>query len=875
MEGAIVLVILVIIVLFVIPIVIAASSSSKISRVSDDMLAVKAYLKRLHESMQNESGDSSAGVVAGEIRELKDRIDALSALIKENNAAGGKASSASAWQRPDVAAPVTIADRQPVADPEPFPEASPVQPEPIVPPVEETEAADVHSVPPHSEPEPEPEIIYATGMPEPEHETVTPVPENIPAGNPLPSHPGVSPLQRRKTDFEQFIGEKLISIVGITILVLGIFFSVKWAIDRHLISDAGKVMIGIASGTILLGVAHKLAKNYRAFSSILAGGGIAVLYFSVYEAYQAYHLLPQAAAFGVMVFITLITVILSVVYDKKELAIIAIAGGFGTPFFVSNGAGNYQVLFTYLLILNVGMFLLASFKKWNVVNIICYILTAFIFGGWVSASFDAAGSGQASGGMLFASLFFLTFFGMHIVYNLRHRARFGYTEILLLLSNSFIYLGFGLYFLHFISKGSYQGVFALSLAAFNFVFAYIFYKRKNIDRNLVFLLIGLVLTFLSLAAPLQLDGNYITLFWACELVIVYWMGTRTGIELLKNASIVVLVLTLVSLFMDWNAGYFSTYISVMPVLFNKTFITAAVTGLGVLFTRKLLQKDDATHLVWGSLPKTDYVRALAFLLVAVTYMALHLEVRYQSLARTGRIAFEHMMLWNFHIVFMVALGLVVLKGRSDQWKKVAMVLLAASLLFYPLSSFNVTQLRNEALLTGYKGLFLAHYLIPVAVGIGIAMLVNFVNRRYCKTEIQYTIMAWGATAIVVYTLSAEAVHLWVMAAYEKGLFIPDLAGRACKVALPIIWSLCSLLLMFIGMRTRNKMLRIISLTLFSLTILKLFLYDISNVGQGGKIAAFVILGVILLIVSFMYQKIKGLFIEDDGQDAEPPAPDSN
>jgi uncharacterized membrane protein len=69
--------------------------------------------------------------------------------------------------------------------------------------------------------------------------------------------------------------------------------------------------------------------------------------------------------------------------------------------------------------------------------------------------------------------------------------------------------------------------------------------------------------------------------------------------------------------------------------------------------------------------------------------------------------------------------------------------------------------------------------------------------------------------------------------------------------------------MLLGMRQRLKTLRIISLALFSLTILKLFVYDISNVGQGGKIAAFIILGVILLIVSFMYQKIKGLFVDND------------
>jgi uncharacterized membrane protein len=55
-----------------------------------------------------------------------------------------------------------------------------------------------------------------------------------------------------KTNLEQFIGEKLVSILGIGILVLGIVFMVKWAVSRQLISDAGKILIGIGSGVILL-----------------------------------------------------------------------------------------------------------------------------------------------------------------------------------------------------------------------------------------------------------------------------------------------------------------------------------------------------------------------------------------------------------------------------------------------------------------------------------------------------------------------------------------------------------------------------------------------------------------------------------------------
>jgi uncharacterized membrane protein len=69
--------------------------------------------------------------------------------------------------------------------------------------------------------------------------------------------------------------------------------------------------------------------------------------------------------------------------------------------------------------------------------------------------------------------------------------------------------------------------------------------------------------------------------------------------------------------------------------------------------------------------------------------------------------------------------------------------------------------------------------------------------------------------------------------------------------------------MWMGMHYKFKPLRIFSLTLFSVTLLKLFLFDIRNIPVAGKIAAFFCLGVLLLVVSFMYQRLKKIIIEDE------------
>jgi uncharacterized membrane protein len=84
-----------------------------------------------------------------------------------------------------------------------------------------------------------------------------------------------------------------------------------------------------------------------------------------------------------------------------------------------------------------------------------------------------------------------------------------------------------------------------------------------------------------------------------------------------------------------------------------------------------------------------------------------------------------------------------------------------------------------------------------------------------------------------------------------------------KAGLSILWGLGSFAMMWLGMKKNFKPLRIISLTLFTVTIAKLFLYDIVNIPPGGKIAAFILLGILLLAVSFMYQRLKKILLDND------------
>ena len=370
---------------------------------------------------------------------------------------------------------------------------------------------------------------------------------------PPPPKPG---FFERNPDLEKFIGENLANKIGIGILVIGIGFFVKYAIDQNWIHEIGRVMIGIVCGGALLGLAHYMRKKFAAFSSVLVGGGIAVLYLTITIGFQEYQIFSQVAAFIIMVGITAFTIALSLGYNRVELAVLAILGGFGSPFMVSTGGGNYVVLLTYILILNLGMLVLAYYKKWNLVNIVSYAFTVILFLSWLVGKFDSQDLSMLNWGLFFSTALYLTFFAMNILNNLKERRPFQAWDFSMLLSNTFLYYSAGMYMLSFDYGYIYRGLFTISLAVFNFIFAFSLYKNQKVDRTLVFLLIGLVLTFLSLAAPVQLEGNYITMFWAAEGVLLLWLSQKSGIQLMRLASVLVNVLMVISLFMDWYNMYF-------------------------------------------------------------------------------------------------------------------------------------------------------------------------------------------------------------------------------------------------------------------------------------------------------------------------------
>ena len=667
----------------------------------------------------------------------------------------------------------------------------------------------------------------------------------------------------RHPDMEKFIGENLVNKIGIAILVLAIGFFVKYAIDQNWVGAIGRVGIGLLCGAILIGIAHKLRNNYKSFSSVLAGGGLAVFYFTITLAYKQFGLFEQSTAFVIMLIITVFAVALSILYDKQELAVIALVGGFVAPFLVSNGSGNYITLFIYLIVLNSGLLIIAYNKSWRLLNLLSFIFTITMFGSWLfTLSYDAP-AGAYKNGFLFASIFYMLFFAINIAYNVSEKKKFIASDFGILLANTSLFFGVGIYCLNNMGAKDFRGLFSASMGVFNLIATYYLFRKQKMDSNILYLLIGVTLTFISITAPLQLQGNYITLFWASEAVLLFWLFTKSKIKIIQYSSLLIWILMLISLLMDWIHLYNGYNENLLNIVFNKAFVTGIFAALATyamyILTNKELEKNADIKLV--------VYNKTVFRIVAIVLLFLvgFLEISYQYNRRFVEIDLSILYLSLYYLIFVLVVVTVTQKLQQLvlPWRITA-ALLAASIVIYLISEMNFSGLQEQILTQQkYSAHFFVHWISAALVGVCFYKLIFILKENINNFKESFNVFIWILCAAIVAFLSIEINLLCNHIFFNSINSFENIADTYIRTGLPILWGLCSFAFMFVGMRYKYKTLRIISLSLFSLTLLKLFAFDISNISAGGKIAAFFFLGVLLLVVSFMYQRLKKIIIDDE------------
>lgn len=690
---------------------------------------------------------------------------------------------------------------------------------------------------------------------------------------------------RIKSDLEKFIGENLINKIGIVITVIGVAIGAKYSIDHDLISPLTRIILGYLFGIGLLGFGMRLKAKYENFSAVLVSGAMAIMYFITYAAYSFYHLIPQVPAFGLLVIFTIFTVVAALHYNLQVIAHIGLVGAYAVPFLLSEGKGNVAILFSYMAIINTGILVLSFKKYWKPLFYAAFIFTWLIYYTWYDKKYQV--DEHFTLALIFLALFFGLFYTSFLAYKLIKKELFAKDDILLLLSNSFIFFGLGYSILSGESTGNQLlGLFTLTNAIFHFMVGVILYRQKLADRNLFYLVAGLVLVFITIAIPVQIDGNWVTLLWAGEATLLFWIGRTRGVPYYEKLSYPLMLLSFISLVQDWMTTYSSYYPPAtdhwITPLFNIYFLSSLLFVAAFTFINLLGRNSKYPS---ATVPSTVFHNAVGLMIPSILlisiYFAFRLEIAnywhqlYVDSALEIKVAgqqypdyfwnmdlLRYKSLWviNYSLVFFSMLTLINLKKiKSEKLAVVSLTLLACTVLIFLVQGlYDLSELRESYLHQTLKQYYQisAFNLWMRYVCFAFVALALFVCYRAIRNG------SYRKELPLAYDAFLHISILWMLSSEWINLMDLVHSTQSYKIGLSILWGVYSLMLIGLGIWKKKKHLRIGAISLFALTLVKLFTYDISHLDTIAKTVLFVSLGILLLIISFLYNKYKHLISDE-------------
>jgi len=459
------------------------------------------------------------------------------------------------------------------------------------------------------------------------------------------------------TDLEKKIGQYWLNRIGIIAMLVGVSYFLKFAFENNWIGPGGRIVIGLLAGIGLVLWSERFrAHGYATFSYSLKAVGIGTLYLSLWGGFQVYHLIPAAAAFVAMLIVTASTLALSLSQNAELLASFALVGGFATPVLLSSGQNHEVVLFSYVFLLDAAILVMAIFKPWRRLLWGSFAGTLILYFGWYNEYYS---QDQRALTVFFAASFAALFAVIPLVTRYEQSTRFpgpSVTLTLLPLCNAAAF--FLALYVMYERETTTLTWFALALAA-----AYLgisgAFKRKfpGQDTKFINLLhIAIAIAFITIAIPLKLEGQWITIGWLVESAVLLWISVKTRTDFLRYLAVTTLSLGIIRLL-------FFDQFQTETLLFNArfaTYVVAIAILAGIALFGERHASDDEMIFIRVAVVSLNLLALIALTLEASDYFNRQFspgvrvipDFRQVLLARD----FSYSAIWLIYGVALMAIG---------------------------------------------------------------------------------------------------------------------------------------------------------------------------------------------------------------------------
>jgi uncharacterized membrane protein len=627
----------------------------------------------------------------------------------------------------------------------------------------------------------------------------TATPAREPPATPAPPPVAAPAPPRRAALFETRLGLTWINRVGVITLVLGAAFFFKYAVDNRWIGQRGRVTLGIVAGLALAGLGELLwRRGQRVFAQGLSGAGVAILYVAFYAAFTLYGLMPLALAFSLMVLTTAGAGSLALRYRSAAMAALGLAGGFLTPLVLSAGQNRPWQLFGYVLVLDLGALAVARARNWRVLPALAFLGTTLLYWWWLL--------GFNTSSKLAANVFALAFYVLFA--SRRSRLLFAGAQMSALAA------------LAVASLPQWQPW--LPLAAVVTVTGLVVADRREWAEAPLVTLAAFWLPYAASFSTLEEHGGAMpALLWLSIAFLLFaaWTPWRIGARKTAARGQDLLAAALCAGFYV-AAGY-------------DLLGTSAHTYGGLLAASV-----GAVHVAVGNALRTarppdgrGTPAHSVYFGIGIAALTLAAPIQFAG--------FRVAMVWALEAAALAWLG----ARMADRWLHVAALAVFALVLIRLLAVDSWIYADPHA----YSAIWNARFLT-----FAIAAAALWLSAHWLAT---------GRAALVAY-VAGHFVLLWGLALEVLGwaarTAAPAELANARSTALSILLAGYAVILVALGVATRTAVNRMMGLGLIALVVLKLYLHDVWRISRGMyRVAAFAVLGVFLLVTSYLYSRYRG------------------
>ena len=372
--------------------------------------------------------------------------------------------------------------------------------------------------------------------------------------------------------------------VGVVVLFFGVAFLLKYAYE-HTNVPIELRLTGVAIGAIvMLVIGWRLRLRKPVYALAIQGGGVGVLYLTVFGAFRLFGLLPGEAAFVLLIAIAVLSALLAIRQNALSLAVLGVSGGFLAPILASTGGGSHVMLFSYYAVLNLGILAIALYKAWRPLNVLGFVFTFGIGAMWGARFYrdDLFASTEP-----FLVFFVLLYVLISVIFAFRQAPRFKhYVDSTLVFGTPLV--GFGLQ-TRLMEPFEYGAAWsAVALSALYLGLASVLYRRhQETLRMLVEAFFALGVIFATLAIPLAVDGRWTSAAWALEGAAAYWVGVHQGRKWPRVFGVLMQFAAGAAFLSDVQSG-----VRDMPVL-NTFYMGTVFIALAGLFSNYTVERHAA------------------------------------------------------------------------------------------------------------------------------------------------------------------------------------------------------------------------------------------------------------------------------------------